>query len=177
MSSKKYKEILLSTTLNFIFNAIIFFLPVIWAGIQHFFTKKSFIEILIAIPWYIYLLSTSISFIVFIRLKMNEGKTNTLNFDDIYPHEELCQFPEYGMCWKIEVPKNEKNWTMEHIRVNPNPTCPKCKVLMTHQDNFFWYTFSCFKCGQKIRTLMSIEKIRFQIKELFKIKFKNNFKN
>ena len=104
---------------------------------------------------------------------MGEGKTNNLNFNDIYPHKQIYTYNKYGMSWKIEVPRNKKNYNMDDIRINPKPTCQKCGVEMTHKDNLLWYTFSCFNCGQKIRTWMSIGKIRFQLKESFKINFQN----
>ena len=177
MVDKEYKKIILMETIKGIFSILIFLIPFIWALIQSIFTDTSFIELLLKTPWYVYLIFILISIIVYIRIKMNEGKTNTITVYDIGFYSKISAYnDEYGMKWDIEVPNDEINWSIKDIQINPVPTCQKCGVELTNKDNYLWYTFHCFNCGLKRRTWMSTDKIRFQVRELSKIELRKKIK-
>lgn len=177
MVDKEYKKIILSETIKGIFNIIIFLIPFIWALIQSILTNTSFIDLLLKTPAYIYLIFILIPIIIHIRIKMNEGKTNTITVYDIGFYNKISAYnDEYGMKWDIEIPDDTRNWTIDDIQINPEPTCIKCGVKLTHKDNYLWYTFYCFNCGLKRRTWMSTDKIIFQVKELSKIELRKKLK-
>ena len=177
MVDKEYKKIILMETIKGIFSILIFLIPFIWALIQSIFTDTSFIELLLKTPWYVYLIFILISIIVYIRIKMNEGKTNTITVYDIGFYSKISAYnDEYGMKWDIEVPNDEINWSIKDIQINPVPTCQKCGVELTNKDNYLWYTFHCFNCCLKRRTWMSTDKIRFQVRELSKIELRKKLK-
>ena len=177
MVNEKYKEIILSETIKGIFSFIIFLIPFIWAGIQSIFTNASVIDLLLKMPVYVYLTFIIISIVFYIRMKMSEGKINMITVYDIGFYKKISAYnDEYGMKWDIEIPEDKRNWSVNDIQINPEPTCQNCGVTLTHKDNLLWYTYHCFKCDLKRRTWMSNDKIIFQIRELSKIELKEKLK-
>lgn len=183
---KRIKDIILHEIIGGAISLFFSFIPFIFSLHNTINSNMSYFEALSQIPMYIYVVFfIPLLVFIYIRLKMNEGKTNTINFSYFVSCQAVCYIIAFDMKWDVEIPKDElinlmngseliKLLTIyDNFNISSEPKCPICNVKLDYQDNLLWYTFDCFNCSFKKRTWKNSDRLTKHVNEIFKVKLEN----
>lgn len=177
---ERIKDIFLHEIIGGIVNIFISSIPFIFTWLNSINSNIPYFELLSQVPIYIYIICfIPLLLFIYIRLKMKEGKTDTIQLLYLVSCKVVCYIFEFDMKWDVEIPKSEEINLIniyDNFNIPPEPKCPKCNVKLDYKDNLLWYTFNCFNCSFKKRTWKNVDILTRHVKEIFKVKLENKIK-
>ena len=180
VNKERIKNIILQELIGGIVSLFISIIPFSFSWYSSLNLNISYFEVLLQIPIYIYILCfVPLIVFIYIRLKMREGKSNTITLLYVVSCKPVCSIIEFDMEWVVVIPKDENDTLIKiynNFDISPKPKCPNCKVKLDYQDNLLWYTFDCFNCSFKKRTWQNLDRLTNHVKELFKVKLEKIIK-